>query len=330
MAIGERSIRGCPGATEGWARDRAMPFGPGLLVMSLLMCCLGASEAWCAERTTREASPEQALFQAVLKKHDAHAAVALARRGKKGTGFLKRGLEHGRRPGALCAWALWRHPQLSLEPQLRGLLRKTDQVAGYWAARALGKLGQRQSVPALAAMLPGKPNAFWELSRGGKGWLRHKNARNVRTPEFAPPDMPNLRVAYAAMEALGQIGGTEAHACLRKALRDEQYLIRYGAARGLATMRSGEALGELDRLAVADPVLVVRNTARDAAIRIRGASPAAPADPPPMPPALIFIKAKNRSESNLGFRDSYWFPRVPWYHWARTSTCSDRSGPMGP
>ena len=283
--------------------------------MPLLICCLSAPEAWCAESTTRKTSPEQVLFQAVLKKQDAHAAVALARRGKQGTAFLKRGLEHGRRPGALCAWALWRHPQPSLEPQLRGLLRKTDQVAGYWAARALGKLGKRQSVPALAAMLPDKPNAFWELSRGGKGWLRHKNARNVRTPEFAPPGMPNLRVAYAALEALGQIGGAEAQACLRKALRNEQYLIRYGAARGLATMRSGEVLGELDRLAVEDPVLIVRNAARDAAARIRSASPVVPADPPPMPPALIFIKAKNRSESNLGFRDSYWFPKVPWYHW---------------
>ena len=297
------------------AAARLSKIRTNLLVTSVLLCCLTAPSAWGAGSTTKKASPEQILFQAVLKKHDARAAIKLARQGKKGTSFLKRGLESGRRPGALCAWAIWRHPQPALEPQLRALLGKTDQVAGYWAARALGRIGQAKSVPALAALLPDKPAAFWELSRRDKGWLKHKNARNVKTPEFAPAGMPNIRVTYAAMEALGQIGGTQAQTCLRKALRNDQYLIRYGAVRGLATMRSREALGEIEHLAVEDPVLIVRRAARDAAAQIRGTSQAAPSAPPPMPPALVFIKAKHRSESNLGFRDSYWFPKVPWYHW---------------
>ncbi len=260
-------------------------------------------------------SQEHLAFLALLKKHDANAALHLARAGNKGTPFLSKALKHGKRPAALAAWALTQHPCPSLEPDLRPLLKRPNQVAGYWAARALGKLARPESVDALTALLPDKPNAYWELSRRGKPHLRHKRAHWIKLPEFAPPDMPNIRVTYAAMEALGQIGGPKAERCLLQALRSPQYLIRYGAARGLATLRSKQAVPVLRHAAQADPVLIVRRAAARALDAVNG-KPAPPAaKPPPMPEALLLVKTNNRTESNLGFRDSYFFPKVPWYHW---------------
>ena len=33
-----------------------------------------------------------------------------------------------------------------------------------------------------------------------------------------------------------------------------------------------------------------------------------------MPEALLLIKTANRSDANLGFRDSYFVDKTPWYH----------------
>jgi hypothetical protein len=130
----------------------------------------------------------------------------------------------------------------------------------------------------------------------------------------APDWMPNLRVAYAAMESLGDLGGDVAAQTLLRALENDQYLIRYGAVRGLARMRHAAANPRLTTLAADDPVLLVRVAARRALLDLAGVEPD-PVPEPLLPPAIAFVKTSNRSESNLGFRDSYFFPKTPWYGW---------------
>ena len=127
--------------------------------------------------------------------------------------------------------------------------------------------------------------------------------------------MPNIRVTYAALLALGQIGGPKAEATLVTAAGRPLYLVRHAAARGLGTMRARGQLELLERLAVDDPVLIVRDAAREAVARISGTwcEPQSPL--PEMPESLVFVKTANRSVSNLGFRDSYFFDKTPWYHW---------------
>jgi hypothetical protein len=67
---------------------------------------------------------------------------------------------------------------------LRGQLLGVDQVAGYYAARALGKLAGPENVQALAALLPEQTNGFWELSDGTIGRLNDawENGRRFSVP----------------------------------------------------------------------------------------------------------------------------------------------------
>ena len=277
--------------------------------------------AVCFAPTGRAAQPakptaaEAQLAEALLKNRSAAAALALARRGEAGRKILNQGLRRHPRVAALCAWAVWQYPYPSAAPPLRSLLRSRDQVAGYWAARALGRIRNKAGTAALAALLPTKPNYFWELSRGGRGWLRAGAAQNVNTPQFAPDDMPNVRVSYAALLALGEIGGPQAEAALARGLENGLYLIRHAAARGLGTMRARRQLDKLRTTALRDPVLIVRDAAREAAEKIEGTWRQPNAPLPAMPKALLFIKTRNRTESNLGFRDGYFFSKTPWYHW---------------
>jgi hypothetical protein len=194
-------------------------------------------------------------------------------------------------------------------------LLKVDQVAGYYAARALGKIPSPENVTALAALLPKETNGFWELSAGGVGRLRDAwDERGNRYNAPAPTNMANVRVAYAAMEALGEIGGEQAATTLLRALENDQYLIRYGAARGLARMRASSAAPKLASLAEKDPVLIVRLAAQSALRQIRG-EPEKPLPPKPvLPSSIAFIKTKHRSDATFGFRDSYFFPKTPRYH----------------
>ncbi|MBI2924174.1 MAG: PD40 domain-containing protein [Verrucomicrobia bacterium] len=181
------------------------------------------------------AADEAALFEEFVQTREPGKAVALAQRGEAAVPFLTQGLEKGGRMAALCAWALWQHPQPDVAPALRERLLKVDQVAGYYAARALGKVPSTENVAALSALLAKETNAYWELSSGGVGRLRDAwNESGQRYNQPAPTNMANLRVAYAAMEALGELGGEEAVTTLLRALDSDQYLIRYGAARGLA------------------------------------------------------------------------------------------------
>jgi hypothetical protein len=261
------------------------------------------------------AADEAALFDQLRQKKEPAAALALVERGEPAVPFLIQGLEKDGRLAALCAWALAQHPLPGTAPALRERLLKVDQVTGWFAARALGRMPSPENVSALAALLAREKNGYWELSSRGVGRLRDAwNAKGERYNDPAPTNMPNLRVAYAAMESLGGIGGETAEATLLRALESDQYLIRYGAARGLGRMRSKPAGPKLAALSKDDPVLIVRRAAQEASRNIRGEPGNPPPPKPPLPPALAFIKTKLRSDATFGFRDSYFFPKTPRHH----------------
>lgn len=261
-------------------------------------------------------NPLQPLLQAAIKNRDLGAALQLAQSGEAAMPLMRQGLKHPGPEAALFAHALHEHPNPALAPELRELLSSWNQVAGYWAAKALGRMRDAGSVPALAAQLAAQPNGYWELNRGKQKWLYNREgSERFRQPELAPEGMPNIRVAYAALLALGEIGGPDAVATLRKGLTSDQHLIRCAAAQALGRVSAAEDLPALRAIGLADPVLSVRHAASDAAARIDGSWRAPAKEPPPLPPALVFMKTKNRSESNLGFRDSYFFPKTPWYGW---------------
>lgn len=281
-----------------------------------------------------DAAEEGVLFQEMVQSKDGAKALALAKRGEPAVPYLVEGLEKGGRVAALCAWALVQHPQASAAQALRAQLLKVDQVAGYYAARALARLPSPENVAALSALLAREKNGYWELSSGGVGRLRDAwNDKGQRYHEPAPPGMPNLRVAYAAMEALGEMGGGEAAATLLRALESDQYLIRYGAVRGLGRMQHGPAEPRLRKLAESDPVLIVRRAAEQALGVLSGLEPDEPVNilqtsplwtprvrtdarghTPPKAGSIAFIKTKLRSDATFGFRDSYFFPKTPRYH----------------
>jgi putative hemolysin len=285
------------------------------------------------------AQPEEALLAELQRAQSPEKALELARRGPAATPFLVRGLQRNDRTAALCAWALVQHPHPGAAAALRGRLLNVDQVAGFFAARALGKIPSEENAGVLAALLPGEVNGFWELSSGGSGKLRDAwTEKGVRYNVKAPTNMPNLRVAYAAMESLGEIGGERAAVTLMRALTNDQYLIRHGAARGLGRMRHQPAAARLRELAASDPVLIVRRAAEQAgrfiaepelakAHDILKSSPLGiPLTPAlsrkgeredlttVLPSAIAFIKTKHRSDATFGFRDSYFFPKTPRYH----------------
>lgn len=261
------------------------------------------------------AADEAALYQQLVATKDPAAALALAQAGDAAVPLLAQGLARKDRVAALCAWALAQHPVRGTEAALRDRLLKVDQVAGFYAARALGKLPSPENVASLSALLAREPNGYWELSSGGVGRLRDAwNEKGQRYNEPAPTNMANLRVAYAAMESLGELGGEAASVTLLDALDSDQYLIRYGAARGLGRMRHRSAEAGLIALAEKDPVLIVRRAAHEALARVRGEISKAPPLKPALPPSIAFIKTKHRSDATLGFRDSYFFPKTPRYH----------------
>lgn len=254
------------------------------------------------------------LWNQLEKTKSPQKALALAQLGEPAVPFLVKGLQRGDRVAALCAWALAEHPQPSASGALRDLLPKVDQVAGYWAAKALAKSPSPENISALAALLPLGPNSFWELSGGGKPRLQDQyDPKGNRYTAEAPAGMPNIRVAYATMEALGQIGGDVAAATLLRALENDQYLIRHAAARALGQLKHQPSSPVLSRLAEKDPVLMVRLASRDALKLLAGETLKVPAKPA-LPPSIAFIKTRHRSDATFGFRDSYFFPKTPRFH----------------
>ncbi|TVS19457.1 MAG: hypothetical protein EA424_08430 [Planctomycetaceae bacterium] len=279
------------------------------IILSVCMLTLIATIGW-SDEDRRLAD----LYGRVVTEHDADSVMELAEHGQAAVPFLLRGLDRGGRVAALCAWALEQHPAPEAASRLRGLLWQSDQVAGYWAARALGRIPAPDNVDALAAMLPDERLGFWELASQGIPRLTDINVRGQRMAVPAPDWMPNLRVAYAAMESLGEQDGARAADTLLRALENDQYLIRYGAIGGLVRMDHTPALPTLTRMAADDPVRLVREAARRA-VRELQEIPPDPIPEPSLPPAVVFVKTSNRSESNLGFRDSYFFSKTPWYGW---------------
>jgi hypothetical protein len=257
--------------------------------------------------------PDEAYSRLVRSKTP-EDAVALAKLGEAAAPQLTRGLERGDKISSLIAHALIEHPVPATAPTLRGRLWKVDQVTGYFAAKALGKIPSSENAAALAALLPSETNGFWELSSGGKPRLQdlYDAQRNRYTAE-APTNMPNIRVAYAAMLSLGELGGDLAANTLLRGLTNDQYLIRQACARGLGALRNSVATGHLTALIQHDPVLIVRQAAEQSLARMRGESPAPPAQPE-LPGAIAFIKTRHRSDATFGFRDSYFFPKTPRYH----------------
>jgi hypothetical protein len=273
---------------------------------------------------------EAEQFEKLSKQRDPAAAVALAQAGDAGIPFLIQGLQGGGRVSALAAWALSEHPHPDAAAALRETLLKPDQVTGYFAARTLGKMPSPENAAALASLLGDETNGFWELASGGVGRLRDAwDAQGRRYHEPAPANLANIRVAYAAMESLGEIGGGLAANTLERALTNDQYLIRYGAARGLGRMRHAAAAEKLASMAESDAVLLVRQAAKQALAVLRGTAPpemilrASPiwapektvaSSPPVLPSSIAFVKTRNRSDATFGFRDSYFFPKTPRFH----------------
>jgi len=283
------------------------------LAAALLLLGSTSSESVGAEDGS--AARVEQLRNDLLKNQSAAAAVELAKTGEPGAEVLHRALKQPQgRPAALAAWALWQHPNRSSVDALRSILWSKNQVAAYWAARALGAAGDPSAVDDLAGLMPEEPNYYWEQAHGKRVILRNREARNVDAPIEAPDDMPNIRAVYAALIALGEIGGPVAEATLVEAAGRPLYLIRHAAALGLGTMKAESQLDLVRRLAQDDPVVIVRDAAREAAAKIEGSWRRPEAPLPSMPDALVFIKTANRSESNLGFRDSYFVDKTPWYH----------------
>ena len=282
----------------------------------LVICLWPSTPAVAADTPSPNAARLQVLTAEVLDKDSPTAALELAKQGAPAAGVLREAIKRRKlRQAALVAWAVWQHPHPSASEPLTGMLSSKNQVAAYWAAMALGSIGLPEAVDPLAALLPEKENYYWEQARGNRIILRNLKARNVEAPLEAPDDMPNIRATYAALLALGEIGGPKAEATLATAAGRPLYLIRHAAVLGLGAMRAGAQVELLKRLAVDDPVLIVREAAREAVAKIAGTWREPQSPLPEMPEAMVFIKTANRSVSNLGFRDSYFFDKTPWYHW---------------
>ncbi len=283
---------------------------------------LAAVILWVAPAAAFGATPAENL-DALLKSPAPEPALALAQAGEPGLPQIEEALRlNSPSPaGPLMAWALCQHPVPAARDALGAALRSTDQRLGYWAAMALGALGDERSAEALAAVLPpgDEPKAYWELAQWTRdGWVsmleRRYDQGNVIIPP-APEQYPNIRVAYAALEALGEIGGPVAAETLTRMLGSDQWLIRYGAVRGLGTMRHSPARARVQRLMEEDPTLVARVAAAKALRQIDGRESPPPERPPLSVSAIAFIKTRERTESSLGFQDSYFHPKMPWYHW---------------
>ncbi len=146
-------------------------------------------------------------------------------------------------------------------------------------------------------------------------WTRQYQPDGSVTLPPAPPGAPNIRVAYAALEALGRIGGPQARETLGRFLGSNQWLLRLAAARALGRCGEAGSLPALEGLAEGDETYAVRSAAREAAARLTGTSVEPPPLEGPAAPAIAFLKTPARTRANLGFQDSYPFPKTPWYHW---------------
>ena len=172
-----KAIRQSDGAGRRWTRNwksrsetrrfpaKAAPVRAVCLVVVLASMFLAAPGVAAPTNST-----EAQLFAEFSKAPNATTALALAQRGEAAVPFLNRGL--ARRVDAVPPSAPGRFGSIrsrDASRALRPLLWQVDQVAGYWAAKALGNLPDPENVKALAALLPDERLGFWELSAGGVG-----------------------------------------------------------------------------------------------------------------------------------------------------------------
>ena len=296
---------------------------PAIFAWSVLLAL------WVARSATGESDVSEkppTRFDQFRRAPTAQNALQLAEGGLADPSKLRLGLMLTERHSRLLAWALYHYPVPTVRKDLEAMLKSPDQVAAYWAAKAVGRIADAASTPALAQQLPEEGDEFWEVNTGGPDARRRmyyfryeprpgEPARRVAVD--APPDMPNIRVAYAAMEALGRIGGPDAEKILMQQVARDHYLIRHGAVRALGELRCVSAGDTLRNMTANDPVLIVRMAAKEALARIGGRARPQASSLPDVPPAIVFIKTKERTESNLGFRDSYPYPILPWYAWGQ-------------
>lgn len=261
-------------------------------------------------------------FGALLSMPTPPPARALAEAGASALPQIEAALATKTTVAPLMAQALADHPV----PEARGLLEAAlgsgDQRLGYWAAKALGALRDPASVPALSGLLPVKEEAksYWEIGYfGGADWVtiwtKTYQPDGTVTITQPPSGCPNIRVAFAALEALGQIGGPEAREVLTRFLGSNQWLLRSAAVAGLARCGDASSGPLVLTLAMRDETLAVRTAAREALSRLQGTwTPPQPIGEPAVP-AIAFLKTAARTRATLGFEDSYPFPKTPWYHW---------------
>ena len=161
---------------------------------------------------TASASPGPSSFRTIVQKSQTlrpPSSGRMAGPGRRGAPSQP-GEAASDRPA--CAWPLGR---LAASPSASRRRTPVDPLEQEPGGRLLGRPGpgrdrRREGRRAdLAAMLPEKPNYYWEQAHGKRAILRNQEARNVDAPVEAPDDMPNVRPSTPALLALGDLGGAE-------------------------------------------------------------------------------------------------------------------------
>ncbi|GAB4361148.1 MAG: HEAT repeat domain-containing protein [Cyanophyceae cyanobacterium] len=138
------------------------------------------------------------------------------------------------------------------------------------AARALGKLGDRAAVPALIEGLRSPDHFVREAAAQSLGALGDRAAVPRLLEMLAGgvaaavqlPGKPHLNQPYdAVLEALGDLGATEAIAAIAPFLEHPMAKVQYAAARALYQLTGEAAYGERLVTALAGPDLQLRRTA---------------------------------------------------------------------
>ena len=170
---------------------------------------------------------------------------------------------------AAAASALGRIGHPGAQAALMGRVGDADPLVRASVARALGQIGTTYASQQLMEMLD-DPSALvrslaaWGLGESGcreaAAALTTMAQRTATATEVTwRADQVYGRPEQAAVEALGKIGGPEAVAALREALRSPSWLIRATAAQALAEAndRSPQTLGALEGC-LKDPVNLVQ------------------------------------------------------------------------
>jgi len=100
--------------------------------------------------------------------------------------------------------------------------------------------------------------AVWAIRSLGDLRLKQAAGKPVKLTENV-----NRDIRAEAAWALGQIGDTQTLPALVKTLHDTDRRVRISAVEGVSAMGAGETVGDLQRLAAADPEEAVKKAARE-------------------------------------------------------------------